>query len=226
MNFDEIDYIVNNKILDDERIYKAFEPLIISSIQKYYDRADIFEELVDDGKTEIMYAIMEYDGSKKVPFNYYLKQRLRFFYLKKNPRRSVSSLNYTNEDGDEVMNLIESDENIEQDFEDRLEIKKLYEKVRKLPDKQQKIIYENFLREKSAREICKELNMKQSTFYNTRSKALENLRKMYWALGVEWWVNIDGIDAIPFLFAWKYLIVCVVVREFSWFVVYYNKYIF
>ena len=179
MNFDEIDYIVNNKILNDKRIYNAFEPLIISSIKKYYDRADIFEELVDDGKTEIMYAIMEYDGSKKVPFNYYLKQRLRFFYLKKNPRRSVSSLNYTNEDGDEVMNLIESHENIEQDFEDRLEIKKLYEKVRKLPDKQQKIIYENFLREKSAREICKELNMKQSTFYNTRSKALENLRKMY-----------------------------------------------
>ena len=109
MNFDEIDYIVNNKILNDKRIYKAFEPLIISSMKKYYDRADIFEELVDDGKTEIMYAIMEYDGSKKVPFNYYLKQRLRFFYLKKNPRRSVSSLNYTNEDGDELMNLIESD---------------------------------------------------------------------------------------------------------------------
>ena len=65
MNFDEIDYIVNNKILNDKRIYKAFEPLIISSIKKYYDRSDIFEELVDDGKTEIMYAIMEYDGSKK-----------------------------------------------------------------------------------------------------------------------------------------------------------------
>lgn len=186
MNYKEIDYIVNNKILDDERIYKAFEPLIISSIKNYYDRADIFEELIDDGKTEIMYAIMEYDGSKNVPFNYYLKQRLRFFYLKKNPRRSVQSLNFTNEDGVELMNLIESDENIEQDFEDRLEIKELYEKVRKLPGKQQKIIYENFLREKSARVICKELNMKQSTFYNTRSKALENLHKMYWAMGVDW----------------------------------------
>lgn len=179
MKYDEIDYIVNNKIVDDKRIYEAFEPLIISSIKNYYDRTDIFEELVDDGKTEIMYAIMEYDASKKVPFNYYLKQRLRFFYLKKNPRKSVASLNYTNEDGDEIMNLIESDENIEQDFEDRLEIKQLYERVRKLPEKQQKIIYENFLREKSAREICKKLNMKQSTFYNTRSKALENLRKMY-----------------------------------------------
>ena len=68
MNFEEIDYIVNNKILNDKRIYKAFEPLIISSIKKYYDRADIFEELVDDGKTEIMYAIMEYDGSVQLLF--------------------------------------------------------------------------------------------------------------------------------------------------------------
>lgn len=179
MQYELIDYIVRNKILDDERIYKAFEPLIISSIKNYYDRADIFRELVDEGKTEIMYAIMEYDEKKQVPFNYYLKQRLRFFYLKKNPRKSIQSLNFTNEDGEEVMNLIESSENIEQDFEDRLEIKQLYESVRKLPERQQKIIYENFLREKSAREICKKLNMKQSTFYNTRSKALENLRKMY-----------------------------------------------
>lgn len=179
MKFEEIDYIVNNKILNDKRIYKAFEPLIISSIKNYYDRTDIFQELVDDGKTEIMYAILEYDNSKGVPFNYYLKQRLRFFYLKKNPRKNIQSLNYETDDGEEVMNLIESDENIEQDFEDRLEIKQLYERVRKLPEKQQKVIYENFLREKSAREICQKLNMKQSTFYNTRSKALENLRKMY-----------------------------------------------
>ena len=53
------------------------------------------------------------------------------------------------------MNLIESGENIEQDFEDRLEIKNLYENVRKLPEKQQKIIYENYLREKPAKQICK-----------------------------------------------------------------------
>lgn len=180
MKYEIIDYIVNNKITDDARIYKAFEPLIISSIKNYYDRSDIFNELIDEGKTEIMYAIMEYDSSKKVPFNAYLKSRLRFYYLKKNPRRSIESLNYETEDGEEIMNLIESGENIEQDFEDRLEIRSLYEKVRKLPEKQQKIIYENYLREKPAKEICKELNMKQSTFYNTRSKALENLRKMYW----------------------------------------------
>lgn len=99
--------------------------------------------------------------------------------MKKNSRRSIESLNYQTEDGEEIMNLIESGENIEQDFEDRLEIKNLYEKVRKLPVKPQKIIYENYLREKPAKQICKELNMKQFTFYNTRSKALENLRKMY-----------------------------------------------
>lgn len=77
------------------------------------------------------------------------------------------------------MNFIESGKYIKQGFEYRLEVKNLYEKVRKLPEKQQKIIYENYLREKPAKQICKELNMKQFTFYNTRSKALENLRKMY-----------------------------------------------
>lgn len=51
------------------------------------------------------------------------------------------------------MNLIESGENIEQDFEDRLEIKNLYEKVRKLQEKQQKIIYENYRIEQPAKGI-------------------------------------------------------------------------
>lgn len=143
MNYEMIYYIVNNKITDDVRIYKVVEPLIITSIKKYYDRADIFNELIDEEKNEIKYAIMENDSNKKVPFNAYLKSRLRFYYLKKNPRISIESLNYQAEDGEEIMNLIESRENIEQDFEDRLEIKNLYEKVRKLPVKPQKIIYEN-----------------------------------------------------------------------------------
>lgn len=97
--------------------------------------------------------------------------------MKKNLRRSIESLNYQTEDGEEIMNLIESGENIEQDFEDRLEIKNLYEKVRKLQEKQQKIIYENYRIEQPAKGICKKMNMKQSTLYNTVSKAFKNLRK-------------------------------------------------
>lgn len=73
--------------------------------------------------------------------------------MKKNPRRSIESLNYQTEAGEEIMNLIESGENIEQDFEDRLEIKNLYEKVRKLQEKQQKIIYENYRIEQPAKGI-------------------------------------------------------------------------
>lgn len=50
MKYEMIDYIVNNKITDDVRIYKVVEPLIITSIKKYYDRADIFNELIDEEK--------------------------------------------------------------------------------------------------------------------------------------------------------------------------------
>lgn len=53
------------------------------------------------------------------------------------------------------MNFIESGKYIKQGFEYRLEVKNWYEKVRKLPEKQQKIMYENYLREKPAIGICK-----------------------------------------------------------------------
>ena len=76
------------------------------------------------------------------------------------------------------MNFIESGKYIEQGFEYRLEVKNLYEKVRKLLEKQQKIIYENYFRKKTAKVICKQMNMKQSTLYNTGNKAFKNFRKM------------------------------------------------
>ncbi len=179
MKYTEIDYIVDNKILDDKRIYDAFEPLIISNIKNYYDKADIFRQLVDEGKTEIMYAILDYDKSKKVPFNSYLKTRLKYFYLNKNRFKKDYSLNAQMEDGEEFIETLSSNEDIAGEFEEKLEIKKLYQNVKKLPEKQRQIIYENFLREKSAKQICSEYNIKQSTFYNTRRKALENLRNMY-----------------------------------------------
>lgn len=53
------------------------------------------------------------------------------------------------------MNFIESGKYIKQVFEYRLEVKNLYEKVKKLQEKQQKIIYETYLREKPAKGICK-----------------------------------------------------------------------
>lgn len=53
------------------------------------------------------------------------------------------------------MNFIESGKYIKQGFEYRLVVKNLYEKVRKLWEKQQKIMYENYLREKPAKEIWK-----------------------------------------------------------------------
>lgn len=77
------------------------------------------------------------------------------------------------------MNFIESGKYIKQVFEYRLEVKNLYEKVKKLQEKQQKIIYETYLREKPAKGICKEMNMIQSILYNTVSKAFKNFRKMY-----------------------------------------------
>ena len=42
------------------------------------------------------------------------------------------------------MNFIESGKYIKQGFEYRLVVKNLYEKVRKLWEKQQKIMYENY----------------------------------------------------------------------------------
>ena len=39
-------------------------------------------------------------------------------------------------------------------------------------------MYENYLREKPAKGICKQMNMKQSTLYNTGNKAFKNFRKM------------------------------------------------
>lgn len=63
-----------NEILED------FKPLLLSLIHKYCFKGDR-EDLLQEGREEILKSILDFDG--RVPFPGYLKSRLTFFYLNK-----------------------------------------------------------------------------------------------------------------------------------------------
>ena len=98
-----------------EIIVEKLTPLIIKSIRTYYNKMDDFEELLQEGKLEVLQCIENYDIDHKTYFIGYVQAMLRFLYLNKHKIKSTTSLNVRvgeNEDG-ELIDLIADDVNIE-----------------------------------------------------------------------------------------------------------------
>lgn len=182
MDYQEIDRIVANKDINNREIYEAFKPLVIKSIQKYCFNGQEMEELINEGLAEITYAILDYDPDRKVSFNGYLQARLKFYYLNKNKDKKHLSLNATSEKTEgreEYIDLIKSKSDPVKSIEKRMEIKRLYENIRKLPPRQQEIIYKYYLEEKDSKEIYNQLGISKSSFYKSKQKGINRLRSFY-----------------------------------------------
>lgn len=69
--------------MDLEKILEAYRPLIISSIQRYANYPHLFEDLYQDGVVEIISALNDYDEDTGVSLGWFLKVRLRTFFINK-----------------------------------------------------------------------------------------------------------------------------------------------
>ena len=85
--------------------------MIISSIRRYYNRIDLYEDLIQEGYEIILIAIEDYDPNKGAHFLGYVKIMLKYHYLEKHRERQFLSLNELIDfTGTELIDLIEGDE--------------------------------------------------------------------------------------------------------------------
>lgn len=72
----------------DEQIINQFMPLIISNIKLYANYPHLYEDLIEDGKEEILRALKEFDEEDGAKLPWFLKVRLRtFFRTNKNTKK-------------------------------------------------------------------------------------------------------------------------------------------
>ena len=167
---------VNSK----EEILNRLQGLIIKKIQRYYNKREEYDDLIQNGNLVILECIENYDEKRGVYFLGYVKTMLKYGYLNRHKKREHLSLNIpVGEDGeDELMNILESEEEGPMEnilrLEDKSEIKKA---LSKLTDRQREVIIAYYIEGLSINDIAKRLGITYRTVVNTKTRALEIMRQ-------------------------------------------------
>ena len=160
-----------------EEIINRLQPLIISSIRKYYNKPNEYEDLVQDGNLKILECIRDYEPSKGVHFLGYVKTMLRYLYLDKHKHKYHLSLNEVVGDGEvELMDLLVSDdkEPLAQIL-DREDKKKLLEALNTLTERQKEIVILYYFENMKIEDIAAKLEVSYRTVVNTKTRAIEKM---------------------------------------------------
>lgn len=160
-----------------EKLLLKLNPLIIASIRRYYNRRDLYDDLIQEGYEIVLLAIEKYDPGRGVKFLAYVKSLLKYNYLEKHREKSWLSLNEPLEDG-EFIDLLEGDEKdpIETIIE-REDTKLLLESLDCLTERQRSIVVDYYINKISIDRIAARLAISYRTVVNTKTVAINKLKK-------------------------------------------------
>lgn len=169
----------NGDKLAKQNLLQKLNPLIISSIKRYYNNYSQYEDLVQEAYEEILKCVANYDENRGVNFLGYVKVQLKFLYLNKHKERFTFSLNETlGEDGVELIDLLEGEENPLEEYLMKESKEALIDVLSKLTERQSEVLLLFYVDELSIGEISKKLGISYRTVVNTKTRALELCHKM------------------------------------------------
>jgi RNA polymerase sporulation-specific sigma factor len=160
-------------------IINRLQPLVISSIRKYYNNGKEYEDLIQEGNLMILESLKSYDSTRAVHFLGYIKLNLKYLYLNKHKRKIHLSLNDSIADGElEIIDMLVSDDKAALDIvlEDERNIQ-LNKALEKLTERQREIVILYYVKNMSIGDIGNKLGISYRTVVNTKTRALENLRR-------------------------------------------------
>lgn len=158
-------------------LYKL-KPLILASIRRYYNKVDEYDDLIQEGYEIILVAIEEYEENRGTQFLGYVKLQLKYHYLNKHREKTYASLNEPLGDGEiELIDLIEADTNILEEYIAKEESEYLMKKLNTLTKRQKQILIEFYINGYSIGEIAEKLKISYRTVANTKTSGINKLKK-------------------------------------------------
>lgn len=157
-------------------LINMLEPLIISSIKKYCPLPKEYEDLHSDCVLVILWCLENFDGKRS--FLKYVKSYLRYYlldtfkYLKNEPQRDS-----VNEQGEDLLNYIEDDFNLEESLIKKTDQKILNEAINSLAKRQREIIILYYYKDMSLKNISQKLKISKWTVVAAKKQALDKLKK-------------------------------------------------
>lgn len=171
-------------MLDKEKILKDFEPLIKSSIKKYFKNNQSYEDAFQDGLLKVLMLIEKFNKNENISLECFLKYQLKFFYMQKYFKQkshleNTSKNVYKYEDEEEI-NIVDSiedeNENVENEILENERNSLIKTILLELPEKQRQVIEYKFFEKLKNKEIAEKMLIKEDTvkeYYKIAKKKLK-----------------------------------------------------
>lgn len=175
----DINYIIQQSLNGDknnqEILLDMLSPLIYKNIYKYWRTNDpVVEDLVQEGYIVILKSLKSFDKSRNVHYLHYVKIKIMYYY--KNYYRNTKNLR-----NDTILreNIgTDSNCNVLERVIAKEEKAELFFNIKKLSDKEQKILYLYYFKEMSMYEISKLFNITYRAAIGTKYNAIKKLRTL------------------------------------------------
>lgn len=170
--------------VSEEKLILSLKPLVISSINKYCNVKENYDDLIQEGYEKILRCIKDYDIGRGVHLLGYIKTTLTYHYLNRYKvinKNKIISLNQPIVDSEstELIDIIEDkDVNILRDIMLNENIELTRTSISKLTRRQQQVILLYYFDNISQIEISNILNISYRTVVNTKKNALIKLKNI------------------------------------------------
>ncbi|WPC43353.1 sigma-70 family RNA polymerase sigma factor [Clostridium sp. JS66] len=173
-----------------QAILKNFEGFMYKTASSIYINGYEIEDLIQIEAIALINAVFKYNCGYKNAFTTYAAtaiknaafNELRSYLNKKNGEKFEFSLNNTIDEDTEFMDMLLSDDNVEEDILLKEEVKTLRKALKSLPDNFREIICWHYFKEKSLKEYAEFKNIKYSAAKKRHERALEKLQQIIIAI--------------------------------------------
>lgn len=165
-----------------EEICKMFNGMIVNLARSFYINGYTLEDMIQEGRVSLIKAVQKYDIDSKYPFTAYAFSAVEknFYYeIRSNSKKlSCCSLYSVNKNGTEVIEMIASEENMEEDLIKKQQSINIWKSVGKLLKEERNIIIWCYVRRRSLKEYSIRRKISYRAVLYKKKKALEHLKSI------------------------------------------------
>lgn len=164
-----------------------YKPFIIKKARKIYINGYETEDLIQIGALALIKAVKKYELGRKAAFTVYantviknaFNKELRKVLSKKLDENFKCSLNSLNKDGIEFVEMLVSEENVEEDAIAREQIGILTKALEKLSEGEREIIQWFYFESKPLKEYARGKGITLNTAIKRKCRAIEKLKNYF-----------------------------------------------
>lgn len=164
-----------------EEICRRFNGIVINAAISFYVNGYTLEDMIQEGRLSLIKAIGSYDLSSPYTFGVYAREALKknfYWKIRSNKKEAACcSLYSLNSFHNEIIDMVASGENVEEDFMKMQQKIDLWKAVENLSEEERNIIIWYYVLEKDLKEYAVKKGISYRTAAYRKKRALYNLRK-------------------------------------------------